>query len=422
MTTSADNELDQSGWLQEYLAHPGIDDPYPRLARLREEQPACPIAQGAWVFTRYEDIDAILRDRRWSRFEAAKTEFGDVGADSSPDLGRAKNASLMMLINRDEPDHSRIRNLLRKAFTPRAIESWAPRVQQIVDTTFNKAVHSREIDFLTEVAYPVPEIVICELMGVPHEDHALWGEWSAANVARRRSGSETSQDHAEADTATVKFYNYFKDLVGERRRNPSDDLVSVLCAAEEAGDRLTEDELIGTLIMLVTAGHETTANTSANGLYTLLCHPDQLEILRRDPALVPQAVEEMLRYEPTVRTGLPRMSLCPITIGDVTIPAGSRAILMRNAANRDPGINDDPDRFDVQRTNIRHMAFGAGIHFCLGAALARLELTKIIEKVVREFPEIRLVEEPTWRDTQVRSLNSLRVILGPSALSGSTST
>jgi cytochrome P450 len=365
---------------------------------------------GVWVFTRHADVDGIQRDRRWSRFEAAKGELATIDTDGDSDLARAVEAFLMMLINRDEPDHTRIRKLLSAAFNPRRVQSWKPRISEIVRSVIDHVADEDEFEFLSDVGYPIPEMVICELLGVPHSDHELWGEWAAASVARFRSTSMDVQSRAK--TAMVEFYDYFRDLVAERRKSPGDDLISVLARTEEAGGRLTEDELIGTLIMLITAGHETTANMSGNGLYCLFRYPDQLQKLIHQPELVPNAVEEMLRFETTSRVGLPRIALQDIQFDDVVVPAGARAIALRNAANRDPAVFSEPDTFDVTRSNIRHVSFGSGIHFCLGAMLARIELATIFEVIVRDLPEISMVEQPTWRDTGVHCLNGLRVTPG----------
>jgi cytochrome P450 len=411
VTTAMDGQAELADWVSGYLADPTTPDPYPMLARLQEVDPVHHSQLGVWVFTRYADVDMIQRDRRWSRFEAAKGELGIIDAEGDADLARAVDAQLMMLINRDEPDHARIRQLLRNAFSPRSIESWKPRIAEVVRSVFDGIAGKSEVDFLSEVGYPVPEIVICELMGVPHSDHALWGEWAAASVGRFRSTSIESESRANA--AMVDFYAYFEALVRERRKDPGDDLVSVLAQAEESGDRLTESELIGTLIMLITAGHETTANMTGNGLYCLLHNPDQFRLLTQRPDLIPNAVEEMLRFEPTSRVGLPRIAMEPITFGDVTVPAGARAISMRNAANRDPAVFAQPDVFDVTRPDIRHLSFGAGIHFCLGAMLARVELATVFDVVVREFGSMELVETPSWRNAGVHCLESLRVAPGP---------
>jgi cytochrome P450 len=419
VTTAQGSQAELADWVSGYLADPTTPDPYPMLARLQEIDPVHYSQLGVWVFTRYADVDTIQRDRRWSRFEAAKGELAIIDAEGDADLARAVDAQLMMLINRDEPDHARIRNLLRKAFSPRSVESWTPRITEVVRTIFDGIADKPDFDFLSEVGYPVPEIVICELMGVPHSDHALWGEWAAASVGRFRSTSIESESRANA--AMVDFYDYFKELVRDRRRNLGDDLVSVLAQAEESGDRLTESELIGTLIMLITAGHETTANMAGNGLYCLLGHPDQFRLLTQRPDLVPNAIEEMLRFEPTTRVGLPRIALEPLTFGDVTVPAGARAISMRNAANRDPAVFVQPDVFNVTRRDIRHLSFGAGIHFCLGAMLARVELAAVFDVVVREFGSMEMVDVPSWRNAGVHCLDSLRVAPGPRRNAGSDS-
>lgn len=395
-------------WVVDFMSDPTIDDPYPMLAQLRTVDPIHQSRLGPWLFTRYTDVDRVPRDARWSRFTAASTELGYT-PDLDEELAAAIQANLMMMINRDEPDHRRIRQLLQHAFTPKAIAGWQGTVQAIVERVFDDIADEDEFDFLRRVAYPIPEMVICDLMGVPHADHALWGKWAAQSVARNRVGAGDEQNLRDAQHAVVQFYGYFRDLVRERRKRPGDDLISVLIAAEEAGDRLSEHELIGTAIMLITAGHETTANLAGNGLYLLFRHPDQFRLLRHDPSLVPGAVEEMLRCEPTTRLGLPRIASEDISFGDIVVPAGSRAVVVRPAANRDPAVFPDPDRFDITRQDNRHLSFGTGVHFCLGAMLARLELRTTFSAIAERLAGLELRERPTWRASGVRSLNELLV-------------
>ncbi|MGE0386675.1 MAG: cytochrome P450 [Gammaproteobacteria bacterium] len=399
---------DIADWVVDFMTDPTIDDPYPMMARLRAREPVHRSRIGPWLFTRYEDVDQVPRDPRWSRFQAASTELG-YAPDLAEELAAALRASLMMLINRDEPDHRRIRQILQHAFTPRAIEGWRRTVEGVVAAVVDAVADEDEFDFLRRVGYPVPEKVICELMGVPHADHALWGAWAAKSVARNRVGAGDERNLRDAQDATLNFYRYFQDLVRERRKRPGQDLISVLIAAEEAGDRLDEDELIGTAIMLITAGHETTANMTGNGIYLLFRHPDQRALLQADAALVPGAVEEMLRFEPTTRLGLPRVAAEDIEIRGTVIPAGSRAVVVRPAANRDPAVFPDPDRFDVTRRDNRHLSFGTGVHFCLGAQLARMEMQSTFSAVIGRMPDLELAETPTWRASGVRSLNGLRV-------------
>lgn len=399
---------DLARWVVEYMTDPSISDPYPMLAELQTTDPVHHSELGTWVFTRYADVDQVARDQRWSRFEAAQTEMGLL-EDTDDDLAIALRAQQMMLINRDEPDHTRIRRLLQKTFTPKGLAGWMPRIQQIIDSVIDSVVDLDTFDFVSKVGYPIPEMVICELMGVPHSDHDLWGAWASKSVARNRVNSGTEENLREAQQAVLNFNHYFRDLVARRRQNPGNDLVTLLIRAEEEGDRLSEDELIGTLVMLITAGHETTANMLGNGLYCLLRHPEQYELLIAQPSLVSTAVEEMLRYEPTPKLGLPRLSTEPIQVGEITIPVGSRAIMLRNAANRDPSVFDDPTSFDITRVENRHVSFGTGIHFCLGSVLARTELRMTFAALCRRFPQFELVEIPSWRATGVRALNSLMV-------------
>jgi cytochrome P450 len=408
LLTELATDAEVADWVVDFMTDPTIDDPYPMLARLRTVDPIHQSRLGPWLFTRYEDVDRVPRDSRWSRFEAASTELGYT-PDVDEELAAALQANLMMLINRDEPDHRRIRQLLQHAFTPRAIAGWQSTVHGIAERVIDAVADEDEFDFLRRVGYPIPEMVICELMGVPHADHVLWGQWAAKSVARNRVGAGDEQNLRDAQQAVLEFYRYFQELIRERRKRPGDDLISVLIAAEEAGDRLDEDELIGTAIMLITAGHETTANMAGNGLYLLFRHPDQFRLLLQDPSHVPGAVEEMLRCEPTTRLGLPRIASEDIPFGDIVVPAGSRAVVIRPAANRDPAAFPDPERFDITRPDNRHLSFGTGVHFCLGAMLARMELRTTFTAVAERLPDLELREIPTWRASGVRSLNSLLV-------------
>lgn len=405
----SDTDTDElSSWVVEYLTNPSLADPYPMLSQLRERDPVHHSRLGHWLFSRYRDVDYLQRGGVWSRFEGAKSEVAESWS-AEGELAEALHTWLMMLINRDEPDHRRIRRLLQSAFTPRAVEGWRPTVEKVVETVFDGVEDYEEFDFLRSVGYPIPEIIICELMGVPHEDHALWGEWAAKSVARNRAGGGDAANLRNAEESILNFYYYFQTLVRERRKNLGDDLISVLIRAEEEGDQLDEDELIGTAIMLITAGHETTANMSGNGLYLLFRYPDEFRKLLADRSLVPSAVEEMLRFEPTTKLGLPRVALEDVEYEGKFIPAGSRAMPVRPSANRDPAVFTNPETFDICRANNRHMSFGTGVHYCLGALLARLELTITFVALCQRFPDIELAETPTWRASGVRSLNGLRV-------------
>jgi len=285
------------------------------------------------------------------------------------------------MLDRDPPDHTRLRSLVSKAFTPRVVEGLRPRIQQIVDGLIARAQAAGSMDLIEEFAYPIPVNVICEMMGVPVEDHERFKGWSL-DIARGLDSvllppdSEVPRRSAAARHA---ISDYFRQLIAARRASPRGDLLSALIAAEEAGDKLNEEELIATCILLLIAGHETTVNLIGNGVLALLRHPDELRRLRQAPALITSAVEELLRYD--------------VTFGGRTIRKGDMVMPFIGAADRDPAQFPDPDRLDLGRGDNRHIAFGWGIHFCLGAPLARVEGQIAIDTLVRRLPRLALVAE-----------------------------
>ena len=298
------------------------------------------------------------------------------------------------MLLQDPPDHTRLRTLVSKAFTPRAIESLRGRIEQMVDALLDVAVDRGEMDLIADLAYPLPASVICEMLGVPLQDRDRLREWSA-DIARSLDAVIVSDPEviARANAAGVALREYFERLVAERRRAPRADILSGLIAAEEAGDRLSTDELFATVILLFLAGHETTANLIGNGMLALLRHPAELARLRDDPALIESAVEELLRYDSPVQR-VSRITTADVVIGDRTIPAGSLAMALLAAANRDPAYFPDPDRLDVARRDNRHLAFGSGIHFCLGAPLARLEGRIVFAALLAPLPPPRARHRP----------------------------
>jgi cytochrome P450 len=320
------------------------------------------------------------------------------------------------MLFRDPPDHIRLRALVSKAFTPRVVETLRPRVQAITDRLLYRVAGAGRMDVIEDLAYPLPVTVISELLGVPVGDNDLVKGWSR-DVARALDAIAlpVGPDVIERGRhASDEMTAYFRSLLEERRRRPGPDLLSGLVEAEEAGDRLTEMELLATCILLYVAGHETTVNLIGNGVLALLRHPAEWRRLRDGPALLPGAVEELLRYDgPVQRTG--RMAARDAEISGVAIPAGTLVLGLVGAANRDPAQFVEPDRLDVTRDEPRHLAFGSGIHYCLGAPLARLEAQVAIGTVLRRFPGLALdVERPAWRPSStLRGLEALPVALGP---------
>jgi pimeloyl-[acyl-carrier protein] synthase len=387
-----------------------LADPYPVYHRLRTEDPVHHHPFGFYVLTRYDDVAAFLRDPRFGKsgYQALiESRFG-AGPDG-PWL------ALSMLF-RDPPDHTRLRALASKAFTPRGVETLRGHIQGIVDRLLERVADAPRMDVIEDLAYPLPVTVISELLGVPVGDGDTVKGWSR-DVARALDAIAlpVGPDVIERGRrATDEMAGYFRDLIAERRRRPGTDLLSGLVEAEEAGDRLTEQELLATCVLLYVAGHETTVNLIGNGLLALLRHPEERRRLQADPGLLSGAIEELLRYDgPVQRTG--RMAAYDTEIGGVPIPAGSLVLGLLGAANRDPSRFTEPDRLDLGRAEPRHLAFGSGIHYCLGAALARLEAQVAIATVLQRFPALTLaVECPIWRPSStLRGLEALLVVLRP---------
>jgi pimeloyl-[acyl-carrier protein] synthase len=380
-----------------------VADPYPTYHRLRAEDPVHHSPLGFWVLTRYEDVVAVLRDPRFAK-EA-------IAAVVAARLGRAPAAPLSML-DRDPPDHTRLRSLVSKAFTPRVVEALRPHIQKIVDSLLDRVAGANAMDLIEDFAYPLPVIVICEMLGVPFEDHERFKQWGL-DIARGLDSILLPPDSDVArrsDAARSALTAYFRELIAERRASPRADLLSGLIAAEEVGDRLREDELLATCILLLVAGHETTVNLIGNGTLALLRHRDQLRRLREDPGLIASAVEELLRYDgPVQRTA--RVSGEDVAIAGRTIAKGELVMPFIGAADRDPAQFPDPDRLDIARTDNRHIAFGWGIHFCLGAPLARLEGQIALNTLVRRLPKLALAtDKPEYRESlTLRGLSTLPV-------------
>ena len=381
-----------------------VADPYPMYRRLRTEDPVHQSPLGFWILTRYEDVVAVLRDPRFAKEAISSYVAKKLGPGAVTGQG-------FSMLDRDPPDHTRLRGLVSKAFTPRVVEGLRPRIQEVVDGLLDGAEDRRGMDVIEEFAYPIPVIVICEMLGVPVEDHERFRGWSL-DLARGLDASLMGQaDLAHRAVESQRALSeYFRGLIAQRRVAPRSDLLSLMIAAEEAGDRLSETELLATCILLLVAGHETTVNLLGNGILALLRHPAQLRLLRENPGLIGSAVEELLRYDgPVQRTA--RIPSAEVVIDGRTIEAGEMVMPFIGAADRDPAQFPDPDRLDLTRADNRHIAFGWGIHFCLGAPLARLEGQIAIDTLVRRFPELALAtDRPEYRTSlTLRGLKSLPV-------------
>jgi cytochrome P450 len=383
-----------------------VADPYPTYRQLRAEDPVHHSPLGFWVLTRYDDVVAALRDPRLAK-EA-------IAAFVAARFGQPVPATGLSMLDRDPPDHTRLRSLVSKAFTPRVVEALRPRVQQIVDGLLERAREIGSMDVIEEFAYPIPVNVICEMLGVPIEDHERFKGWSL-DIARGLDSillPPDSEVPRRSIASRAALADYFRELIARRRASPRADMLSGLIAAEEAGDKLSENELLATCILLLIAGHETTVNLIGNGTLALLRHPDQLQRLRDNPALIGSAVEELLRFDgPVQRTA--RIPSEDIVVDGRTIPRGDMVMPFIGAADRDPAQFPDPDRLDIGRTDNRHIAFGWGIHFCLGAPLARIEGQIAINALVQRFPKLALATpNPEFRESlTLRGLKSLPVSL-----------
>lgn len=385
-------------------------DPVPTYTALREGDPVhySEILRG-WVVSRYEDIDAVLRDhRRFSNASRLTNGAADVpaGVEAAPS---------MLLV--DQPDHTRLRSLVNHAFTPRAIEAIRPRIEAFMDALIAEVGGARRFDLMQAIAVPLPVAVISEMIGIPQADRARFKTWSDA-VARSLEPTMSAHELTEAMRAREALRAYFTPLIEDRRAHPRDDLITALVRAEEEGDRLSHAEVISTLNLLLIAGNETTTNLIGNGMLALLRHPDALRHLTHNssagrPEAIEAAVEEMLRFDSPVQVN-GRVALEDVTIGGQAISRGQRVVLLQGAGNHDPHHVADPDAFDPVRGGEHgdkgHLAFGRGIHHCLGAPLARLEAQIVFPRILARWPNIRLAAKPRYRDNVVlRGLTALDV-------------
>jgi cytochrome P450 len=410
-TTDSQAAADQPGRIADPFPPEYRADPYPLYDWVRENDPVHRAPDGNWVLVRYADASFVLRDPRFSNNPSWLGPEAMAQGATSPI--RVAGSRVMMFL--DPPDHTRLRSLVSKAFTPKVVEGLRPRIEALVDEALDAVAERGEMDVLADLGYPLPTIVICELLGVPVEDRELFKDWSA-DASRLLDGHLPPDVETRGLAATMQLAQYFTDLVEKRKTSPRDDLLSAMIAAEEDGQRLTHEELLTTSTLLLLAGFETTMNLVGNGVLMLLQHPSELARLRADPALDRTAVEELLRFEGPVHVTA-RIATTDVEVGGQLVRKGEQAAVVLAAANRDPDQFPDPNRLDVGRADNRHLAFAAGPHYCLGAALARIEARAAIATLVRRFPDLALVTaEPQWRDHFViRGLKELRVGFTPQA-------
>jgi cytochrome P450 len=407
VTTAADSQA----LLLHLLDPSNRANPYPAYDQIRERGPLQLPGMNLNVFSSYQDCDDVLRhpssasDRRKS-------------TSTQPDIAggaEARPAGPPGFLFLDPPDHTRLRKLVSKAFVPKVVKALEPDIAALVDGLLNQVEEKGSFEVIADLAYPLPVAVICRLLGVPIEDEPQFGHASALLAAALDPiMTFTGQPRESSDEmlkAGLWLRGYLRDLVARRRRNPGDDLMSALIHVEESGDQLTEEEIVATCNLLLIAGHETTVNLIANAILAMLRHPSQWTALSADSRRVSVVVEETLRYDPPVQL-IGRIAADDMTIGAASVPKGDVMMLLVAAAHHDPAAFDRADEFDPDRDTIRHLGFGKGPHFCLGAPLARLEATVALSAVTARFPHARLEGEPQYKpNLTLRGMSSLEVAL-----------
>lgn len=372
-------------------------NPHPVYAQMRAESPVYPAlgpvtGERFWFLTRYEDCVATLKDHEHFANDFTKHLTPEQVERIAPP-GDAVTLLTRHMLNFDPPDQTRLRTLVHKAFTPRMVDNLQTLVEQTADQLLNSLQDVKSFDLIDEFAFPLPVIVIAGLLGIPPEERDQFRRWTQTVIFE-------FDDMEARGIAAMQMIAYFNEVIEKRRASPQDDLISALVAAHEADDKLDHQELLCMIFLLLAAGHETTVNLIGTGTFNLLRSPDQLRKLRENPALIKSAVEEMLRYDGSAETTFTRYTTQDVVVGGIHIPAGERVMPVILAANRDPEVFDNPDRFDVARDPNRHIAFGVGIHYCVGSPLARLETATAINALLRRMPTIELAvrqDEVQWK-------------------------
>ena len=392
--------VQQSTDVDELLTSPEFyRDPYPAFHRLRAEDPVhWSDAWGGWVLTRYDDIEKALRDfRRFTKAGHVTKALDDLPQDVLAKIGPLRQNFSVGMPQTEPPEHTRVRGLISKAFTPAIVESTSERIQALVERLIDTVAQKGEIDLVADFAFPLPAIVVAEMLGFPTENLDQIKAWSDGIVSFHGSGRADPERVLKSNQAFVEMRDWLRELFEERRGRPKDDLVSSLVAVEEEGAKLTETELVATCITLLTAGHETTTGLITNGMLALLHHPEQRRLLEEDPDLIESAVDEFLRYDPPFQRTW-RLAAEDIELRGKRIQKGQVVSQMLGAASRDPDQFPDPDRLDITRPDITHFAFGFGVHYCLGAGLAHREAEIAIPTLLRRLPGLKMaVDEPQWK-------------------------
>ena len=378
-----------------------IRDPYPFYERLRNTDPVHLTEHRSYLASRHAEASLVLRDKRFGKDFVERTVRRYGPKIMEEPIFRSMSH---WMLQQDPPDHTRLRGLVVKAFTARRVEDMRPRIQQVVDQTIDAVIDSGHMDLIEDFAFRLPVTIICDMLGIPEEHREAFYKGSRDGGRILEPVPMTPEEVAQANAGNAMARMYFEQLFELRRREPGDDLTTQLVQAEEDGSKLTNEELTANIILLFGAGHETTVNLIGNGLLALHRNPDQLALLKSNPSLITNAIEEFLRYDSSVQlTG--RVALQDIPdLGGKKIPKGETVLCLLGSANRDPAAYPDhPDRLDITRSNIRPLSFGGGIHHCLGAQLARIEAEIAISTLLRRLPELRLddADNPEWRPTFV---------------------
>jgi cytochrome P450 len=380
-------------------------DPYPVFARVRSEDPVYltefPGNRSGWMITRYEEAEKVLRDPRFAKDprhvftpEQLQKQFPTQNAQKQEhEQAFAFNRNML---GSDPPDHTRLRSLVSLSFTPRLIEQWHERIQAITNELLDAVQDKGEMDLVNSLAFPLPLIVITEMLGIPPEDGMKFRAWS--NSVIEASGNPETFRKRQGDL--IEFREYLRFLINEKRKQLSDDLISLLIRNEEAGDKLSEGELIAMVFLLLVAGHETTVNLISNGALALMTHPEQMQALREHPEMLKPAIEEFLRFHGPLMTATQRWAVEDVELAGKLIRKSDYVVVILASANHDPAAFHNPDDLDITRSSNPHLAFGKGIHYCLGAPLARLEGQVAIGTLLQRMPDLQLAVDPkdlVWR-------------------------
>ncbi len=397
----------------EVLSPERIADPHSYFSLLRAHDPVhWNDKYRAWFVHRHDDVLGALRDSRFSS-ERIGAAYDRLSEEQRAERQPTYDILMDWLVFRDPPDHTRLRRLVSRAFTPRAVEAWRDRVTGVVDELIDGLSGRDHFDLIEDFAYPIPAVVIAEMMGVPPDDRDRFKGWSDDVMILVFGARGVGDRRARAQQGLIELAAYLGELVAHYRRHPADNIISDLVEASEGDDSLEDPEIVANCVLFLFGGHETTTNLIGNGIRVLLNHPDQLQRLRGDLSLIKPAVEEILRFDGPSKMEV-RTLADEVEMRGKTLPAGDMVYLVQHAANRDPEVFDQPDRFDIGRDPNNHIGFGFGLHFCLGASVARLEGTIALEALVRRLPGLRLGPEPeVWVPTMLsRGLEHLPVSLG----------